>query len=182
MKSSQSGIPGFEYLERVAMAWQRAMTDQARIANTAWEQMLTGEFDQGAMAKNMAKLAEAFFPAVTEGFRGPGYVREPVWVYFTYTQPPEDNTLETVVRIPRMEAQATELDPTTFASMHGQLPLDGVYTTCAWADGDSSRTQIKIVLDRTKLSAATGQYISFILPKSRGPEAPLVIVMLRVNP
>jgi hypothetical protein len=189
MKAGQSGIPGFEFLERVGIAWQRAMTDHARIANAAWDQMRTGKYDHAAMVANWTKVTEAYFPALVEGFRGPGYVREPVWVYFTFDRrlavgkdgKPAGNPLEKVVTIPRMESEATELDATTFASMHGEKPIDDLYTTCDWADDDTSRTQIKIVLDRTKLAAANGQYISIIMPKNRGPESPLVIVMLRVT-
>jgi len=181
MKAGQSGIPGFEYFERIGIAWQRAMTDHARIANNVWDQIKAGKYDHAAMAANWANVTEAYFPALVEGFRGPGYVREPVWVYFTYSKG-DPKPLETVARIPRMESQATELDATTFASMHGKAPLDGVYKTCIWADDDLSRTQIKIVLDPTILGGADGQYISIIMPKNRGPESPLVIVMLRVTP
>jgi hypothetical protein len=180
MKATQSGIPGFEYLERIGIVWQRAQTDQARIANDAWNQMKAGTYGYAAMVANWAKLTETYFPVLIEGLRGPGYVREPVWVYFTFSKG-QPSALETTVTIPRMEAQATELDPTTLAPMHGQRPLDGVLT-CTWADNNLSRTQIKIVLDVTKLPAAeNGQYICIIMPKSRGPESPLVIVMLRVT-
>jgi hypothetical protein len=185
MKAGQSGVPGFDYVERIGMAWQRALTTHAEIANKYWDQIKAGKFDCATMMASWAKVAEAYFGPTVEAFRGPGFVREPVWLSFNY-QRALNNALEDVVRLPQAQSDATTLLMTDFAPFYTQPALlsSKVYKSCDWADDDSSRTQIKIVLDHNelqKINVAPGQYISFVLAANRGPEAPLVIVMLLVT-
>lgn len=204
------GIPGSDYIDRVGQAWLNALTAQREIVNDAWEQMRKGAFDLPAMMRSWTQTADSYFEVITEASRGPGFIDQPVWLSFSYTkrQPEEEGAgararprsrnaqprrpaekgpsgrpdyLADTVRISRPEAAQTDLEPTRFSNLSHPCTIepDDAYQVCGWVDGSRSRIHVELKRDALD-NADQGQYMSFILPKGRTGESPLVIVMLQI--
>jgi hypothetical protein len=166
--------------------------------NKLWDDARAGNFDFGVILQTWAQAADSYFDVLVEAARGPGVGLPPAWLYLDYRlQVDRDgklssvpDTLEKFVKIGRTEGQSVEIETTVFASMQGGQPLTNAYEVCAWRG--SSRSEVHIKLNMQALNDAAqnkdpagpraGQYISFVLPKGRTAEPPLVIVMLRINP
>jgi hypothetical protein len=181
-KPGSSGPPGYDYAYRIVDAWQKAMAAQGAIATDAWNQMKTGTFKFSSGMKWFAESVEAYYGVVLEAWRGPEYVREPVWLHFDYDQKTKKpSALESTVALCRPEAPSTTLNATDFASMSGGSTLQPFYADYSFPD--AAHATVKVTLNVTKVSGAPpGQYVSFILADNRGGEPPLVIVLLRISP
>jgi hypothetical protein len=182
-QSGSGGFPGFDYVERVGQALSSAAVGQIAIANDAWSQIKNGSYGFAAMMQSLAQLIEGQYGTMVEASRGPGFVQQPVWLYFDYSKA-TGGILQGVATITRVEAISTTLDKTAFAAFESNsesLEPD-VYSSCDWL-GSTNRSQIQVALDPEviKEHGKPGQYISFILAQGRTSEAPLVIVMLRVR-
>ena len=179
-KPDSSGPPGYDYAYRIVDAWQRALGAQGAIATDAWSQMKTGDFKLSTGMKAFAQSVEAYYGVVVEAWRGPEYVREPVWLHFDYSKA-KPSAQKSVVTLCRAEAPSTALDTTAFTPMGGAgVARDDFYSKCIFPDDNHSTVEVQLNVDNVK-AAAVGQYISFILAKDRGSEPPLVIVMLRIR-
>jgi hypothetical protein len=175
------GMPGSEYMDRVGQAVLGAMTAQREVATAAWTKMQEGKYQYADMMQSLTEMMGGYYEMMIEVSRGPGFVFQPIWLYFDYkkgeTGTPE--TLQDTVRISRTEAAQTELETTPLSSLQKEMPIANAYQSCNWAAG--GRSQIQVALDKDVIdAAATGSYIGFIMPKGRTGEPPLVIVMLQI--
>ena len=187
--SSKNGtktkFPGFEFVDRVGQAWISASAAQTRLANEAWSQMRSGNLGLSDLMQFWARSVESQFGTFLELSRGPGFVRQPAWLYFDYKKGETGQTaLEGLATLSRSEALATNLDKTDFAYFEGgpSKLMEDDYTA-QWLDS-TNRTDIKITIAVEKLEAAdvqVGQYIAFVLAAGRSSEPPLAIVMLRIS-
>jgi len=194
-RSNISRFPGIEYFERVGLAWTNALSVNRKALDDAWSEMKDGTYDYKQMMKTWADTAESYYGVAVEAQRGPGYQRQPVWVYFDYGPqrggPARPNTLERLATLERTESEGTNLECTEFASLleNDHLDPEKVYSTLPQWEG-ASRSRIYMALDTDfihqhvkppKSIKHQQQYISFILAAGRTSEPPLVIVMLRVS-
>jgi hypothetical protein len=182
-----SRFPGYDYLNRVGQAWLSAMSAQTDALNQVWSEMRQGTFDHATMMKLWAQGVQAQFDTLVEASRGPGYVYQPVWLCFDYKagapgakEVPE--VLQDTVRIARVETLGTQLETTPFASFDLEsIPAKDLYATCMWVGNSRSEIQISLNMDLVRTLSGARQYLSFVLPKGRTAEPPLVIVMLRIQ-
>jgi hypothetical protein len=188
MSSNNGGkgsFPGFDFMDRVGQAMSSASLAQARIANEAWSQMRSGNLGLGALMQFWARSVEAQYGTVVELSRGPGFVRQPAWIYFDYTKGATGQTaLEGTATLSRSEALATTLDQTDFAYFEeGPSKLTKDDYTAQWLDS-SDRTHIKVTINKDAVerdAVEAGQYVAFVLAKGRTSEPPLLIVMVRIS-
>jgi hypothetical protein len=186
-----SNPPGMDYLVRVGNLWNNLLIKQSSEMQKAWSQIKGGTYQYQNAYSVWATAVEDYYGFAVDASRGPGYIPRPAWLYFAYS-PKEQPTLSYTARLDRSESPATTLDKTDFASLDkgpdSRYLLAGpLYEQCH-VNGD----QLEIVLDAKELAnlAATakknkqslnGQYISFVFGQNRGPEPPLVIVVLSIS-
>jgi hypothetical protein len=178
--SKSGGPPGYDYAYRLVDAWQKALGAQGAIATDTWNQMKAGSFNLSSGMKAFAQSLDSYYGVVLEAWRGPEYVREPVWVHFDYSiKDKKPSALESTVTLCRPEAANTTLDPTDFASMTGGAVPKDFRPDCSFPD--AGHATVLVTLDVASVAKASpGQYMSFVLAANRGGEPPLVIVLLRV--
>lgn len=184
-------VPGMDYAVRVGHALTEALLTQVDLLNDAWSSMLRGDYTFGAATRLWARVLERYYDAAVELTRGPGYLPRPAWLTFTYSRE-QKNVLKDVARIDR--TISPDLDTTPFAPFGNGAEQAGLYLMpiaglASQNPAGMERTEIVVELNTQLIEQrieegemGDGQYISFILPRARGPEPPLVIVMLRISP
>ena len=176
-----SNVPGMDYLTRVGKFWNDLLLRQSKASQEVWNELKAGKYKHETMYKAWAGAVEDYYELTVEAWRGPGYISRPAWLYFTFSKS-SPTPLDSTARLDRTESMATNPDMTDFASLQGKgaRPANGdagLYQQC-----ELNGNEIRIKLDRDAVAGSPpGQYISFVFGKNRGPEAPLVIVMLRIN-
>jgi hypothetical protein len=184
MAKNSGLLPGLDYLERVGRAWLTAATDQVLVVSNAWSQIKEKKYGYRDALSDWATAVDDYYEAAVEASRGPSYVWQPIWIVFTHKKGQNEPVLKRTEMIDRYESAATELDYTPFTQMDrnsDSVSKDDAYEA---ATGWSDRSHRSITVELNKKAwdkAAAGTYISFIFAAGRGPEKPLVIVVLRLT-
>ena len=193
-----SNLPGMDYLVRVGNLWNNLLIKQSSEMQKAWSQIKGGTYKSQNAYSLWATAVEDYYGLAIDAGRGPGYIPRPAWLYFAYSVNPKNaSVLSYTARIDRSESSATTLATTDFAALDKGSGLsflpgtsedpNSIYEQCH-VKGD----QIEIVLAGKELAAQAasakknkqslkGQYISFVFGKNRGPEPPLLIVVLSIT-
>jgi hypothetical protein len=180
-----SNLPGMDYLVRVGNLWNNLLLKQSSEMQKAWSQIKGGTYKSQNAYSVWATAVEDYYGFAVDVSRGPGYIPRPAWLYFAYSRK-QDSVLSYTARLDRSESPATVLDTTDFASLD-KVPGDTFITRDIYQQCHLNGDQIEIVLDKKHLDSLPkkpspdGQYISFVFGKNRGPEPPLVIVVLSIS-
>ena len=181
-----NNIPGMEYLLRVGTLYNNVVTKQADEMQTAWSAIKNGTYKYQDACRVWATAVEDYYGLAVDVSRGPGYISRPAWLYFEYSKT-NPSTLSYPARLDRSESPATDLNTTDFANLDKGNGPSFLLASDLYQQHEVSGEQVKIVLNDKYLANAppapslNGQYISFVFGKNRGPEPPLVIVVLRLT-
>jgi hypothetical protein len=176
-----SNFPGMDYLVRVGSLWNNVLLKQSAEMNTFWSSIKDGNYTHPGLFKAWAGAVEDYYSIAVEASKGPGYISRPAWLYFSYSKTTKP-VLAYTARLDRSESAATVLDKTDFTSLDSgaKLLAKDVYVDSGC---HLNGNELQITLDKDNLALVNeeGQYISFVFGKNRGPEPPLVIVVLRIS-
>lgn len=176
-----SNFPGMDYFVRVGSLWNNILVKQAAEMDTFWSSVKEGNYTHQGLFKAWAGAVEDYYSIAVEASKGPGYVSRPGWLYFSYSKA-TNPVMAYTARLDRSESAATVLDKTDFISLDGgdKLAAKEVYVDSGC---HLNGNELHITLDKDKLALVKqeGQFISFVFGKNRGPEPPLVIVVLRIS-
>ena len=175
-----ASFPGFEYLQRVTVAWNEAMLDQARSMQGLWDSMRTGDFKLEQLAQAWVSGVESYYGVALEATRSNS--ERPVWLVVPFKKSEPNGTLEYPIALERLQPDETQAEASPFTDMRagGLLELQ---------PKDEIFSQLKVVGRRLAVrlnpevvkTVPAGEYMSFVFVASRGAQPPLAIVVLTVT-
>jgi hypothetical protein len=180
--ASGGNFPGFDYAQRVVLAWGGALTALGESYNQAWSDIKQGDYGLKKYIGNLANAYEVSFGVALEVLKGPNFKSRPEWLQIEYNKTTDNpNTLSGIAKLDKNYNQSVVLVDTDYERLSGSSKAVGKICTSSWAIKSRFDT-IRLDLDRTRVRALlNGYYIGFVIAQGITAEPPLAIVMLRVT-
>jgi hypothetical protein len=175
-------VPGFEYAQRVILAWSNALSALGERYNQSWSDIKQGKYGLKECIMNLASAYEISFDAALEVLKGPNFKGHPGWLQIEYNKTTDEpNSLAGIAKLDKSYDQSTVLVDTDHERLGASGGATGALCTSSWAIKGRFDT-IRLDLDKNKVKKLTnGHYIGFVIAQGITAEPPLVIVMLRVT-